>query len=184
MADTQAKLGANRDNINATTLVPWGSVKTAINESIQAEWNNRWNKLPKHDATKFFWKKADKNKSRGILNLCRVDLALLIKAITGQNFLAYHQSKININISKFCRLCEESEETFVHLVSYCPRLLETRRDIFQDKTFGYDHTWSIRRLMEFIRLPVITRMLTSKEGVLLKDIIELDHNYTLSSNSD
>ena len=41
LADTQAKLGANREIINATTLVPWGSVKTAINEAIQAEWNTR-----------------------------------------------------------------------------------------------------------------------------------------------
>ena len=184
LADTQAKLGAGRETINATTLAPWGSVKTAINESILTEWNIRWNNLPKHDATKYFWKHADKNKSRGILNLCRTDLALLIKAITGQNFLAYHQSKINIDISKFCRLCEESEETFIHLVSHCPRLEETRKEIFIDKTFGQDHTWSIRRLMQFIKLPVITRMLTSKAGVLLKDIIELDHNYTLTSDSD
>ena len=102
----------------------------------------------------------------------------------GQNFLAYHQSKINIDISKFCRLCEESEETFIHLVSHCPRLTETRKDIFLDKIFGYDYTWSIRRLMEFIRLPVITRMLTSKKGALLKDIIELEHNYTLTSDSE
>ena len=39
LADSQAKLGAGRENINAITLVPWGTVQTAINESIQAEWN-------------------------------------------------------------------------------------------------------------------------------------------------
>ena len=159
-------------------------MKLAISEAIQQEWNKRWKNLPKHDATKYFWKQADKNKSRGILNLCRTDLALLIKAITGQNFLAYHQNKINIDISKFCRLCEESEETFAHLVTYCPRLEMTRRDIFEDKTCGYYHTWSIRRLMAFIHLPVITRMLTSKQGALLKDIIEIDHNYMLTSDSE
>ena len=103
---------------------------------------------------------------------------------TQTNKSAYHQSKINIDISKFCRLCEENEETFIHLVSHCPRLTETRKEIFLDKTFGCDHTWSIRRLMEFIRLPVITRMLTSKQGALLKDIIEVDHNYTLTSDSE
>ena len=111
-------------------------------------------------------------------------MALLIKAITGQNFLAYHQSKINIDISKFCRLCEESEETFIHLVSHCPRLEETRKDIFQDKIIGYDHSWSIRKLIEFIHLPVISRMLTSKRGALLKGILELEHNYTLTSESE
>ena len=39
LADTQAKLGAGREIVNATTLAPWGSVKIAINEAIQAEWN-------------------------------------------------------------------------------------------------------------------------------------------------
>ena len=42
----------------------------------------------------------------------------------------------------------------------------------------------VRILMEFICLPVITRMLTSKKGALLKEIIELDHNYTLTSESE
>ena len=44
----------------------------------------------------------DKNKSSGVLNLCRAaDLSMLSKAISGQK--AYHQSKINFEISKFCR---------------------------------------------------------------------------------
>ena len=64
------------------------------------------------------------------------------------------------------------------------QVVETRKYIFQDKTVGIDHTWSICRLMEFIRLPVITRMLTSKKGALLKEIIDLDHNYTLTSDSE
>ena len=63
LADTQAKLGAGRETVNATTLAPWGSVKIALNEAIQSEWNTRWKNLPKHDATKYFWKKADKIKA-------------------------------------------------------------------------------------------------------------------------
>ena len=164
-------------------MLPWGSVQTAIQENIREIWLRRWQNTPKHDATKFFWKYPDKNKSRGILNLCRTDLALLIKAVTGQNFLSYHQSKINIDISKFCRLCEESEETFIHLVDNCPRLEQTRRDIFLDKRMGNDHTWSIRRLMRFIHLPAINRMLTIKDGALLKEMIEIEHNYSITSES-
>ena len=30
LADTQAKLGAARERINATTMTPWGTVKTTI----------------------------------------------------------------------------------------------------------------------------------------------------------
>ena len=108
----------------------------------------------------------------------------VLKAITGQNFLAYHQSKINIEISKACRLCEEEEETFIHLISKCPSMEMTRREIFLDKEIGQDHTWSIRQVMKFIQYPVIMRMLTHKDGALLKDLIELEHNYTLTSDSN
>ena len=104
--------------------------------------------------------------------------------MTGQNFLAYHQSKVNFEISKVCRLCEGEEETFIHLITQCPRLEMTRREIFLDKTMGEDHSWSIRRIIRFIQYPVIMRMLTHKDGALLKELIEIDHNYTLTSNSD
>ena len=91
---------------------------------------------------------------------------------------------MNFEISKFCRLCEEDKETFIHLVNYCPRLEMTCREIFLDKNIGEDHSWSIRRLIRFIQYPVIMRMLTHKDGALLKDLIEIDHNYTLTSNSE
>ena len=41
-----------------------------------------------------------------------------------------------------------------------------------------------QQLIDFIHLPVIARMLTTKDGALLKDIIEIEHNYSLTSNSD
>ena len=125
-----------------------------------------------------------KTKSRGILNLCRADLAILIKAITGQNFLAYHQSKINLEVSKICRLCEEEDETFIHLVTNCPRLEQTRREIFLDKIIGEDHSWSIRRLVRFIQYPTIMTMLTHKGGTLLKDTISIEHNYSFTSSDE
>ena len=49
---------------------------------------------------------------------------------------------------------------------------------------GSDHSWSIRRVMRFIQYPVIMRMLTHKDGALLKDLIEIDHNYSITSESE
>ena len=92
--------------------------------------------------------------------------------------------KIIFEISKYCRLCEEEEETFIHLISECPRLEITRREIFLDRVMGYDHSWSIRRVMRFIQYPVIMQMLTHKDGALLKDLVEIDHNYSITSESD
>ena len=137
--------------------------------------------LKKHDATKHFWQHPDKTKSRGITNLCRADLSLIIKAITGQNFLAYHQSKLDITISKFCRLCEEGEETMIHLITACPALEQTRKDIFLDQKVGGNHEWSIRRVITFLQFPVINRMLNTKHDMPLKDVLYLDHNYSIHS---
>ena len=117
-----------------------------------------------------------------MLNLCRADLSLLIKAFTGQNFLAYHQSKIDITISKFCRLCEEREETFVHLITECPCLEITRQEIFLDKVINRDMKWSIRKVLEFTHYPVIFNMLTSKKTLPEKEIIHLIHNYSITDS--
>ena len=107
---------------------------------------------------------------------------MLTRAISGQNFLAYHQSKIDFTISKTCRLCEEADETFIHLVTECPRLELTRRDIFLDETPQSGKTWSIKKLLHFIFTPTIFQMLTSKDGLPEKEIIHIDHTYSDSSN--
>ena len=107
----------------------------------------------------------------------------MLKAITGQNFLAYHQSKIDIEVSKFCRLCEEESETFIHMITDCPKLFQLRTDVFIGKEVGGNHEWSIRRVMEFINTPTISRMLTSKTDLPLKDVLYLDQAYS-DSDSD
>ena len=67
--------------------------------------------------------------------------------------------RIFIIILRFSSCFHFININLTQLVSHCPRLTETRKDIFLDKIFGYDHTWSIRRLMEFIRLPVILSLI-------------------------
>ena len=82
------------------------------------KWKERWDNTYKHDATKLSWQYPNKRKSKGILSLSRGNLTLLIKAITGQNIFAYYnQSKVDYDISKMCRLCEEEEETFIYLIT-------------------------------------------------------------------
>ena len=103
-----------------------------VNEQRQT-WQQRRTNLPKHNATNIYFQYPDASKSRGLLNLNRANLTLINKAISGQNFIAYHQSKIDITISKFSRLCEEEEETFIHLLTSCPRLEISRKEIFFDR---------------------------------------------------
>ena len=118
-----------------------------------------------HKNTKHFYSGQNKRKAKGILAQSRGVLGLLIKAITGHNFLGYHQNKVDSNISKVCRLCEEEYETFWHLIDECPRLRLTRQDIFLDRDISPDMSWSIKKLVQFINIPIIQKMLTSKAGL-------------------
>ena len=101
--------------------------------------------------------KPDPSKSKGLLRLSRTNLTLLTKAITGLNFLAYHQSKIDIEVSKYCSLCEEDDKTFLHLLIACLRLEETRREIFFDKPPTPGTEWSIRKLLQFAQTRPVFR---------------------------
>ena len=94
--------------------------------------------------------------------MSRSKLCVFIRAITGHNFLGYHQHKIDPNISKVCRLCEEEYETFWHLIDNCPRLHNTRQEIFKGDIIESDMSWSIQRINTFIHTPVVYEMLTTK----------------------
>ena len=85
------------------------------------------------------------------------------------------------NISKVCRLCEQENETFWHLIDECPRLEMTRREIFLDKNIRPDLTWSIKRLQRFINHPVIHKMLT-KTGLQQIEHFEYNPYYRLSGS--
>ena len=76
-----------------------------------------------------------------------------------------HQNKINSMISKVCRFCTEEIETFHHYLTDCPALRQIWTDIFRDKPFPNDNTWSIYKLKLFILEPSIYNTLTSKHGL-------------------
>ena len=175
-------MGALSIGVWSETMRPWKETLRDVEQEIEREWQKRWKNISKHDASKFFITGPDKQKAKHLLNLSRSDLMMITRAISGQNFLAYHQSKIDFTISKTCRLCEEEDETFIHLLTDCPRHELTRRDIFLDETPQSGKPWSIRKLLHFIFTPAIFQMLTSKEGLPEKEIIHIDHTYSDSSN--
>ena len=49
-----------------------------------------------------------------------------------------------------CRLCEEAPETFIHLITECPRLTQQRQHIFLDKTPDGTLEWKIGKIKKFI----------------------------------
>ena len=57
----------------------------------------------------------------------------------------------------------------------------THSEIFMDQVIEDNHSWSITRVIRFIQCPVtgIMRMGTHIDGALLKDLFEIEHNYSL-----
>ena len=90
---------------------------------------------------------------------------MTVRAITGHNFLGYHQNKVDPHICKLCRLCEQDNEKCTHILTDCPRLQLTRRDIYLDQTPQEGEPWSLDKLLQFLHVPVVFDMLTSKDGL-------------------
>ena len=63
LADNEAKMGALSSLTPENNMKPWCVIKAEVEEFISIQWEQRWIKLPKHDATKLFIQKPDKNKS-------------------------------------------------------------------------------------------------------------------------
>ena len=128
-------------------------------------WTDRWANTQGHRQTKLFIHTPDPNKNRGIIRLSRGDLTIFTRAITGHNFLGKHQNYIDPDISKVCRFCQENEETFFHFLTSCPSLRQLRENIFLDKPYPHNNTWSIHKLKLFMLEPSIYAALTSKTGL-------------------
>ena len=113
--------------------------------------------------------------------MSRAIMARWIQIITGHNQLGYHQNKIDSQIDPSCRLCEEANETFIHLLTDCPALELERIELFPNG-IADDNKWSIKRILKFSQLPKVDILLTSDEYIY-KEIIDIDHLYSSDSNS-
>ena len=65
------------------------------------------------------------------LRLNKTQLRNLIEAITGHCLLNKHLSHWKEIESTKCRLCEEDDETYLHLINECPAMELERRQIFE-----------------------------------------------------
>lgn len=84
------------------------------------------------------------------MNLSRSQTRRLIELISGQNNLNYVQHKVSGGIiSELCRLCEEEDEAFEHLLNECPCFITYRREILGNKPIIKTLEWKIKTLLGF-----------------------------------
>ena len=144
----------------------------------------RWKDDPQYVHTKFFFPTAQTDQSKTLLKYSRAYVKLLGRAITGHNFLSKHQNRIGQPIALECRLCEEEPETFIHLLTKCPRLAQARQDIFLDNIPNSNSDWKMGKLKKFILTTVVYEMLTEKDNYNEQQIINIIHNYSSSAESE
>ena len=156
-ADSLAKTGAKHTHPRLRLRIPKpeAAIKNDLHEHIYRQWTKEWQDSSEAQHTKHFFLGPMPSKSKYIYKLARLELGRFIRLITGHNNLNQFQTRIGLWHSASCRLCEDSDETFIHLITECPRLWHTQRDAFQGNPPCADMQWSVRTLLEFSYIPTI-----------------------------
>ena len=68
-----------------------------------------------------------------------------------------------------------------HLLTSCDALYNQHRDMLGHMIICDGHTWSINKIMTFLRSPTVNGLMSFNMSYAERDIIYQDHNY--SSNS-
>lgn len=129
MADELAKQGANSILIGPEPFcgVPKCSVKRAMSSWEIRRMEQYWTGLPGHDGAKIFMPFYSHKGSKEALKLGRRDLRTLTAMYTGHCDLKLHQFRIGRGSDKWCRFCDEEEESPQHILGECGRLMTKRR---------------------------------------------------------
>ena len=182
-ADEAAKECANAVNIEKYIPKPWSATKSIVKALVEQEWNTRWISDTQYKHAKKFYPKIDRYKAWHTLKMSRAYLQILVRAITGHNFLAKHQNTIGNPVAPECRLCEEAPETFTHLIITCPVLRHKQDEIFMGQEPTGRNKWKLRNIMQFIFETSVYKMLPVKDHYNEQMVINIHHNYSSSEDS-
>ena len=98
---------------------------------------------------------------RSSASLGRECLRDLVEVVTGHCLLNKHLSMWRVLPTKSCRLCEEEDETYHHLIYKCPATELARREILKS---SYDST--LDYFSDLIRFSKVKRVRSLRKEVL------------------
>jgi ribonuclease HI len=153
LADKHAKAGAYKEEGSVTITLPDRCSKydLLINEAAQKAWTEQWSQNKDCRQTKVFFSTVDLDKSQQITKLDRTKLSRLIRFTTGHNFLRYHNSNIDKNMPKSCRLCHKNKEDAVHIITDCEALWRIRWDSFYQPFLNTPVEWKVSQMIKFLQ---------------------------------
>jgi len=89
-------------------------------------------------------KRIDLGLSKYALRLTRRDLRILIGLLAGHADLNRHLTLIKVRLDSNCPLCQEEEETVLHLLGRCNALSLTRLNHLDSHRMDYNDLSKIR----------------------------------------
>jgi len=102
------------------------TVRNALKQWALLEQYTLWNSMVGCRQAKSMLKGIDLSLSKYALRLTRRDLQILISLLTGYADLNQHLTLIKVRSDPNCPLCQEEEETVLHLLGRCNVLPLTR----------------------------------------------------------
>ena len=165
-ADLLAKRGTEGYGIDHSTSIPQplNHIKGLVNINIIKMWQDRWRGRKDCRQTKLWFPLIDKRRACGVMHTGRVDFSKCVQLMTGHNYLKRHTSLVDHNDNNLCRLCEEDEETSLHVAAECPALARVRRDICGSHVVEAPLKWSATRLISFLREAHVDELFEQIEG--------------------
>ena len=98
----------------------------------------QWREATKYRQAKQLLRQANLSYTKYALRLCRTDLRILVGLLTGHADLNRHLTLMQIRTDTVCPLCQEDEETVLHLLGECSALVVKRANILGSPYLCYE----------------------------------------------
>ena len=132
--------------------VSFSLIKRKINSCLIAEWEDDWKK------TKYWFPAPDTRKANHMKHLSRDRFSRLLRWLTGHCFL--NRQNNLVDTIKFpdplCCLCGLELERAVHVLVFCPALVQTRYRIMGEPFLPpSDPFWTVDQLLRLLSVEKI-----------------------------
>ena len=166
IADEEAKKGTDKPNTCGIGYSK-NKLKQNIREHFDHLWIHRVQRLESCRQTKLMMPRPNYPKSKEIIQQDRHTISLLTQFITGHAHLNRHNWIIDKENAKLCRLCENGEESPIHILTDCEPLWRQRQEIFGRSFLDPNRPiWEVKQLIEFLKIDKVKRLF---DNVVIED---------------